>query len=75
MKKFLILMACVLSFGMMHAQTVTLSGVVTSAADNQPMPGVSIVVMGTTIGTSTGGSEASDWRGIKLEMPGWGCMG
>ncbi len=53
MKKFLILLACIMSFGILQAQTVTLSGVVTSAADNQPMPGVSVVVMGTTIGTST----------------------
>jgi TonB-linked SusC/RagA family outer membrane protein len=53
MKKFLILLICIMSFGMIQAQTVTLSGSVLSAVDNQPIPGVSIVVMGTTIGTST----------------------
>lgn len=53
MKKFLILWICIMSFGMVQAQTVTLSGSVISATDNQPIPGVSIVVMGTTIGTTT----------------------
>jgi len=42
-----------MSLGMVQAQTVTLSGLVTSAADNLPIPGVSVVVMGTTIGTTT----------------------
>ena len=53
MKKYLILLICIVSFGMVQAQTVTLSGSVISAVDNQPVPGVSVVVMGTTIGTST----------------------
>ena len=53
MKKFLILLICIMSVGIIQAQTVTLSGSVLSAVDNQPIPGVSIVVMGTTIGTST----------------------
>ena len=53
MKKFLILLICIMSFGMIQAQTVTLSGSVLSALDNQPIPGVSIVVMGTTVGTAT----------------------
>ncbi len=42
-----------MSMGMVQAQTVTVSGVVTSATDNLPIPGVSVVVMGTTIGTTT----------------------
>jgi len=53
MKKFLVLLICIMSIGVVQARSVTQSGLVTSAADNQPMPGVSIVVMGTTIGTST----------------------
>jgi len=53
MKKFLILLICIMSIGIVQAQTVTLSGSVLSAVDNQPIPGVSIVVMGTTVGTST----------------------
>jgi len=36
-----------------HAQTRTLTGTVTSAEDNQPIPGVSVSVKGTTLGTIT----------------------
>ncbi len=36
-----------------HAQTKTLTGTVTSAEDNQPIPGVSVSVKGTTLGTIT----------------------
>lgn len=53
MKKVLFLLICIMSVGIIHAQTVALSGSVLSAVDNQPMPGVSIVVEGTTIGTVT----------------------
>lgn len=35
------------------AQSKTISGVVTSAADNIPIPGVNIIVVGTTNGTTT----------------------
>ncbi|HRR94278.1 MAG TPA: carboxypeptidase-like regulatory domain-containing protein, partial [Bacteroidales bacterium] len=35
------------------AQTVQITGTVTSSEDNSPMPGVSVVVKGTTIGTIT----------------------
>jgi TonB-linked SusC/RagA family outer membrane protein len=37
----------------MMAQEITVSGTVTSSEDGQPMPGVSIVVLGTSTGTST----------------------
>ena len=53
MKKFLVLLICIMSIGVVQARSVTQSGLVTSAADNQPMAGVSVVVMGTTVGTST----------------------
>ena len=53
MKKFLILLLCIMSFGVVHAQTTTLSGRVLSAEDNQPIPGVSVSVTGTTVGTVT----------------------
>lgn len=53
MKKFLILLVCIMSFGVVHAQTTTLSGTVVSAEDNQPIPGVSVSVTGTTVGTIT----------------------
>ncbi len=36
-----------------HAQTKTLTGTVTSTEDDQPIPGVSVSVKGTTLGTVT----------------------
>jgi len=53
MKKFFILFVCIMSFGIVHAQTTTFSGTVVSAEDNQPIPGVSVSVTGTTVGTIT----------------------
>jgi TonB-dependent starch-binding outer membrane protein SusC len=53
MKKVLIFFLCsIFSLGVI-AQEITLRGVVTSADDGQPLPGVSIVVKGTTTGTVT----------------------
>uniref|UniRef100_UPI003217F282 SusC/RagA family TonB-linked outer membrane protein n=1 Tax=uncultured Draconibacterium sp. TaxID=1573823 RepID=UPI003217F282 len=53
MKKFLLMIFCtLLTFGV-FAQTTTIKGVVTSASDGQPLPGVAVVVKGTTIGTIT----------------------
>lgn len=37
----------------LHAQTVQITGTVTSAEDRLPLPGVSVIVSGTTIGTVT----------------------
>ena len=37
----------------LHAQTKQVSGKVISAEDNQPIPGVSVYVKGTTMGTTT----------------------
>jgi TonB-linked SusC/RagA family outer membrane protein len=54
MKKItLILIGMILTAGVLTAQTVQVSGVVTDAADGQPLPGVSVVVKGTTVTTST----------------------
>jgi TonB-linked SusC/RagA family outer membrane protein len=54
MKKItLILIGMMLAAGALFAQTVQVSGVVTDAADGQPLPGVSVVVKGTTVSTST----------------------
>ena len=54
MKKFLTIIG-VLCFcvGSIFAQTVQVSGTVTSADDGQPLPGVSVVVKGTILGTVT----------------------
>ncbi|WP_317125601.1 carboxypeptidase-like regulatory domain-containing protein [Rufibacter latericius] len=55
MKKGLLLTMVVLTCFMSQvwAQAVTVSGTVTSADDGTPLPGVSVVVKGTQIGTST----------------------
>ncbi len=54
MKKFTMLIVCLLSLGMqqLFAQK-TLSGTVVSSEDNQPLPGVNVFVKGTTQGTIT----------------------
>ncbi|MFA9370312.1 MAG: SusC/RagA family TonB-linked outer membrane protein [Labilibaculum antarcticum] len=54
MKK-LTFIVCVfmLTFQIVNAQTKQISGIVTSADDGMGMPGVSVVIKGTTTGTST----------------------
>ena len=55
MKKIAILMAffVIAGFQLLQAQTVQISGTVTSSEDGLSVPGVSVVVKGTTIGTVT----------------------
>lgn len=55
MKKIAILMSMLLFMGnlVVNAQTKTITGTVTSAEDQMPIPGVSVSVKGTTIGTVT----------------------
>ena len=53
MKKILFLFLCALLTLGTFAQEIALSGVVTSAEDGEPLPGVSVVVKGTTTGTVT----------------------
>lgn len=55
MRKLRLLLACLLvaSIGLVNAQTRTASGTVVSAEDGQPIVGASVVVKGTTQGTST----------------------
>ncbi len=55
MKRFALLFAFLVFVGlpMLQAQTVQISGKVTSSEDGNPVPGVSVVVKGTTIGTTT----------------------
>lgn len=55
MKKLLLLLSAVLLSAMqvVSAQTLTVSGTVTSEDDGLPLPGVSVVVQGTAQGTST----------------------
>jgi len=55
MKKLGVFLASLLLAGitLVQAQTVRITGTVTSSEDGMPMPGVSVVVKGTTIGATT----------------------
>jgi TonB-linked SusC/RagA family outer membrane protein len=55
MKKIMLLIAVVLFTGvqLLYAQTKSISGVVTSSEDGSTVPGASIMVKGTTLGTIT----------------------
>jgi len=55
MRKFTIVLALLLMAGLQGvlAQTRVISGVVTSSEDKSPIPGVTVVVKSTTIGTTT----------------------
>mgnify|MGYP000379336679 FL=1 len=54
-RKLMLLLACLLaSIGLVIAQTPkTITGVVISEEDNQPVVGASVLVKGTAIGTTT----------------------
>ncbi len=55
MKRLCVFLACVVFVGVnfLQAQTVQITGTVTSAEDGMPIPGASVMVKGTTIGTAT----------------------
>jgi hypothetical protein len=55
MRKFALLLTCVLlcGFHVVFAQSRTITGTVTDADDGASLPGVSVVVKGTSIGTVT----------------------
>jgi TonB-linked SusC/RagA family outer membrane protein len=55
MKKMKCLLVLIATFGFINvwAQTKSISGTVTSAEDNIPLPGVAILVKGTTVGATT----------------------
>jgi hypothetical protein len=55
MRKFTLFFAFILFIGMQYvqAQGKVISGTITSADDNKPIPGVQVVVEGTTVGTVT----------------------
>ena len=58
MKRLCVFLACLVFVGVnyLQAQTVQITGTVTSAEDGMPIPGASVQVKGTTIGTSTDAS-------------------
>ncbi len=55
MKRTISFLVCLLLFGFaaIFAQDVQIKGTVTSADDGSPLPGVSVIVKGTTTGTAT----------------------
>ena len=53
LRKLLLMLVMVFSFTMIHAQHKVVTGTVTDANDGMGIPGVSVVVKGTTVGTST----------------------
>jgi TonB-linked SusC/RagA family outer membrane protein len=55
MKKSMLLFLCILLLGMfdLNAQVKSITGTVKSAEDGTPIPGVTVVVKGTTVGTTT----------------------
>ncbi len=54
MKRFTSFLVCLLVFGLaLNAQDIQISGKVTNAGDGTVLPGVSVVVKGTTTGTTT----------------------
>ncbi|EJF09588.1 carboxypeptidase-like regulatory domain-containing protein [Pontibacter sp. BAB1700] len=56
MKKILMLCLLLVS-ALIHeamAQVRAITGTVTDATTNQPLPGVTVLVKGTTVGTATG---------------------
>ncbi len=65
MKKFIYFFVCTLLTAGVFAQDVSLRGSVTSADDGEPLPGVTVLVKGTTKGTIT------NFDGIyQLDVPG-----
>lgn len=55
MKRLCVFLACLVLVGinLVQAQTVRITGTVTSSEDGLPIPGVSVVIKGTTIGAAT----------------------
>ncbi len=64
MRKLAMLIALLLCSVYMMAQDKTVTGKVTDEKDGTPLPGVSVIVKGTTIGTSTGADGT-----FKLSVP------
>lgn len=68
MRKLLLVTACIFLFShLLLAQERTVSGRVTSTEDGSPLPGVNVIVKGTSIGTST---DAEGRYSLTLSSPG-----
>ena len=78
MKRFVLFLTLLLfaGFQLLQAQAVELSGTITNSDDGTPVPGASIIVKGTTIGTVTSSEGYSDRRqDINRYCHGAGCFG
>lgn len=53
MFKMLLLFVGIACFGSVHAQQLTVTGVITDAKDGSPLPGVTIILKGSSTGTVT----------------------
>ena len=53
LRAMLAFLCVALTVGMLHAESITVNGTVTSASDGEPLIGVSVIVVGTSTGTST----------------------
>lgn len=58
-QKLLTIFMSMLLIGASYAQERTITGRVTDADDGSALPGVTVMVQGTSIGTQTGGMEST----------------
>lgn len=53
-RKLILLLACLFTgISLVTAQTSTITGIVTSADDDEPVVGASVLIEGTTLGSTT----------------------
>ncbi|NTW26278.1 MAG: hypothetical protein HGA37_16380, partial [Lentimicrobium sp.] len=52
-KPYILLLVFIMLTGILKAQDIPISGKVTSATDKQPIPGVTVLIKGTSKGTVT----------------------
>ncbi len=68
-KHYIFILVLSLLFKMVQAQDITVTGKITSATDNMPIPGVTVLLKGTTRGTTT------DMNGLySLSVPSNGTL-
>ncbi|MCB8964481.1 MAG: TonB-dependent receptor [Bacteroidales bacterium] len=68
-KRFAIFLSCLLFVGIQfaQAQTVRITGTITGSEDGMPLPGVSVVVKGTTIGAASDANGKYDLSGVPAD--------
>ena len=65
LKTFFVCLICLMSFGAAHAQLQNITGTVSSGGE--PLPGVSVVVKGTKVGSSVDISKTLEWTGNDID--------